>query len=68
MNGLMKIQKKVIEMVRLVYHELFPTCPRCKNESLIIRSGLLGNYFTCDQCGFDEPIDILLHIDEEEED
>lgn len=51
----------------IIYKELYPTCPKCKNESLIIRSGLLGNYFTCDQCGFDEPIDILMNIDEEVE-
>ena len=54
----MKTLRKVIEMVRLVYHELFPTCPRCKNESLIIRSGLLGNYFYCNYCGMEEPIEI----------
>ena len=52
-------------MVRLVYHELYPTCPKYKNESLIIRSGLLWNYFYCGYCGMEEPIDILLHIDEE---
>ena len=49
----------------IIYKELFPTCPRCKNESLIIRSGLLGNYFYCDNCGFEEPIDILMHVDDE---
>lgn len=50
----------------MIYKYLFPTCPRCKNESLIIRSGLLGNYFTCDRCGFDKPIDILFNVDDEE--
>ena len=52
--------------MNLIYKNLFPTCPECLNESLIIRSGLLGNYFTCDQCGFDEPIDILFNVDDEE--
>lgn len=50
----------------MIYKYLFPTCPRCKNESLIIRSGLLGNYFYCDYCGMEEAIDILMNIDEEE--
>lgn len=29
----------------IIYKDLFPTCPRCKNERLVIQSGVMGDYY-----------------------
>jgi len=36
----------------MFYREHYPTCPKCYNESLEMRTDSKGNVFECDYCGF----------------
>lgn len=40
------------------YRELYPTCPECKNESLIITNSRGSNWFKCEYCNYQEEISI----------
>lgn len=46
------------------YREIYPTCPECLNESLIIvgssNYGEYKNWFKCVNCGYQEGISINL--------
>lgn len=40
------------------YKQLFPTCPECLNESLIIVSSRHEHWFKCTYCDYQEQISI----------